>query len=101
MYDSIDIKDISRINVSNPIYKNVLLDIRDKYEYMLGHIAKAINIPYTYLITMPNNYLKLDETYYVYCENGIKSRKICEFLNDLGYKCVDLIGGYRAYIDDR
>ena len=49
MYDSIDIKEIDQINV-NTSSKNMLIDIRDKYEYILGNIKNSVNIPYNYLI---------------------------------------------------
>lgn len=103
MYDSIDIKEIDRISISNIddniINRNILLDIRDKYEYNLSHINKAVNIPYTYIITLYSKYLNFDDTYYIYCDSGSKSRKVCSFLNNLGYKVIDLIGGYNEYID--
>lgn len=103
MYDSIDIKEIDRINIgtSSLNYKNVLLDIRDKYEYILGNIPRSINIPSSYLMVMPENYLDLDTTYYIYCDSGIKSRKLCSYLSDLGYKVIDLIGGYKEYLDGK
>lgn len=103
MYDSIDIKEIDRINITtknNNNYRNVLLDIRDKYEFILGNIKNSINIPYNYLMLMPENYLDFNTTYYIYCDSGSKSRKLCLFLNELGYKTVDLIGGYKEYIGD-
>lgn len=94
MYDSIDIKEIDFINIDSN-----LIDIRDKYEYILSHITDAINIPYTYLLMMPDNYLDKDKKYYLYCDSGSKSRKLCEYLNEQGFKTVDLIGGYNAYIN--
>ncbi len=96
MYDSIDIKEIDSITINDN-----LIDIRDKYEYILSHIKGSINIPYTYLLMMPNNYLDKDKKYYFYCDSGIKSRKLCEFLTELGFKTVDLIGGYKNYIDKK
>ena len=104
MNDSIDISEIDQIIITttdNKSYRNVLIDIRDKYEYILGHIKKAINIPYNYLMLMPEVYLDFNTTYYIYCDTGNKSRKVCCFLNNLGYKTVDLIGGYNQYIDDK
>lgn len=92
MYDAIDIKEIDSINIDNN-----LIDIRDKYEYLLSHIRGAINIPYTYLLMMPDNYLDKNKRYYIYCDSGNRSRKLCESLNELGYKIVDLIGGYKNY----
>lgn len=96
MYDSIDIKEIDFITKNDN-----LIDIRDKYEYILSHINGAINIPYTYLLMMPDNYLDKNKKYYFYCDSGLKSRKICEFLNELGFKTVDLIGGYKSYLDNK
>lgn len=93
MYDSLDIQDIDLFT-----FTNHLIDIRDKYQYLLGHLPNAQNIPYTYLVMMPENYLKKEETYYIYCSHGEKSRKICSHLQELGYQVVDLIGGYEAYL---
>ena len=93
MYDSIDIKEIDYINIDNN-----LIDIRDKYEYVLNHINNSINIPYTYLLMMPENYLDKNKKYYLYCDSGNKSRKLCEYLNEQGFNTVDLIGGYNSYI---
>ena len=103
MYNSIDIKEIDKVIISNihdnNTNKNILLDIRDKYEYNLSHIDKAINIPYSYLLALPKEYLNYDNTYYIYCNSGNKSKRLCEILNEKGYKTIDLIGGYKAYID--
>ena len=93
MYDSIDIREIDSITTDNN-----LIDIRDKYEYILSHINNSINIPYTYLIMMPENYLEKGKIYYLYCNSGNKSRKLCEHLNEQGYKTIDLVGGYNSYI---
>jgi len=97
MYDSLDIKEIDKINITanSP---NRLIDIRDKYEYILGSINGSINIPYNYLALMPENYLNFNTTYYLYCDSGSKSRKLCTHLHQLGYHVVDLIGGYNHYI---
>ena len=97
MYDSIDIKEIDQIHI-NTNGQNMLIDIRDKYEYILGSINGSINIPYNYLALMPENYLNFNTTYYIYCDSGIKSRRICLELTQLGYHVVDLIGGYNHYI---
>lgn len=97
MYDSIDIKEIDQIYI-NTNGQNMLIDIRDKYEYILGNIKGSINIPYNYLILIPENYLNFNTTYYIYCDSGSKSRRLCIELTQLGYHVVDLIGGYNHYI---
>lgn len=92
MYEDIDILDIDSLHLEQN-----LIDIRDKYEYMLGNIHQSINIPYNYLMMNPENYLEKDKIYYIYCDSGSKSRKVCTHLNQLGYHTVDLIGGYMRY----
>ena len=99
MFESINIDEIDNINIDDNY--NVLIDIRDKYEYLLSHIPRSINIPYNYLLTIPENYLNFNTNYYLYCDSGIKSRKLCERLTELGYNVIDLIGGYNKYIDDK
>ena len=54
MYNSIDIKEIDRISIDD---RNILIDIRDKYKYILSHIRRSINIPYNYLNALYNKYL--------------------------------------------
>ncbi len=93
MYEDIDVLDIKKITIENN-----LIDIRDKYEYLLGNITGSINIPYNYLMMNPENYLDSDKTYYLYCDSGSKSRRLCTHLNQLGFHTVDLVGGYSRYI---
>lgn len=101
MYDSIDINEIDQIHITtdNTSEENqrVLIDIRDKYEYILGNIKGSVNIPYNYLALMPENYLNFNSIYYIYCDSGNKSRKLCFHLKQLGYQVIDLIGGYQHY----
>ena len=92
MYEDIDILDIDSIYIDNN-----LIDIRERYEYMLGNIKNSINIPYNYLYVNPDDYLDISKTYYIYCGSGSRSRKLCIHLNNLGYRTVDLIGGYNRY----
>lgn len=94
MDEEYDVSVLNSLNISDN-----LIDIRDKYEYMLGHIDKAINIPMNYLYMNPENYLNKEKIYYLYCDYGTKSRKLSSFLNDLGYKTISLIGGYEKYIE--
>ena len=105
MYNSIDIKDIDKIKIydinDDYINKNVLIDIRDKYEYILDHINDSVNIPYNYLSMFKDKYLNFNDNYYIYCDSGIKSKKICIMLNELGYKTIDLIGGYKEYLNNK
>ena len=38
------------------------------------------------------------DTYYIYCQRGVQSRKLCLILKNMGYKVVNINGGYEAWI---
>ena len=95
MYKSINIKEIDNIVIDS---NNILIDIREKYEYILGNIKRSINIPYNYLMIVPSEYLSMDKKYYIYCDSGTKSRKLCLHLSNLGYNVIDLAGGIKDYL---
>lgn len=79
-------------------YKNInIIDIRDKNLFATGHIEGAINIPMAELIRDPEKYLKNGVTYYLYCEFGYKSKRICNVLSRLGYDVIDIKDGYYGY----
>ena len=83
----------------NEIKDNMnLIDIRDNYLFNLGNIPNSKNIPMNFLIMNPDNYLNREDTYYIYCNRGISSKKTCEMLSSLGYHVVNIIGGYEEYI---
>mgnify|MGYP003571384521 FL=1 len=75
-----------------------IIDIRDKYKYEMGHIPNSINIPYIILMNSYSRYLDRDNVYYIYCQAGVMSKKCCLLLNELGYKVINVTGGYDAYI---
>ena len=85
---------VSELLTLNP--KNII-DIRDSHKYNLGHLPNAKNISSMYLLASPEKYLKKDEIYYIYCQTGMTSDKICQILNKKKYKLVNIIGGYQAW----
>lgn len=83
-------------------YKDLLLldnitiiDIRDKYEYSSFHIDNTINIPYHLLWKYPDKYLNKEETYYLLCEEGYRSKKLSKHLRALKYNTITVIRGYK------
>lgn len=74
-----------------------IIDVRKNYFFNLGHIPTSINIPSSYLLMYPNRYLNKDKEYYIYCSQGIESVKVCSNLSNLGYKVVNVLGGYQDY----
>lgn len=90
----ITISDLKRIMSQSQIQ---IIDIRDNYQYQLGRIATARNIPMNFLLTVPENYLNKQDTYYIYCEFGNRSRRVCQELTEMGYHVINVIGGYQEY----
>ena len=75
-----------------------IIDIRNNYYYNLGHIDGAKNIPYYNLLNNYKYYINKYNTYYLYCDTGEQSLEIVNRLNSFGYKTVNIIGGYEAYL---
>ena len=90
-------KEIRIDEIINNLNNLNLIDIRDNYLYNIGFIPNAKNIPMNFLIMNPMNYLNKENTYYIYCNMGINSKKTCEILFSLGYDVVNIIGGYKEY----
>lgn len=90
MYTQIDATNVSYIY-------GVLIDIREEYEYEAGHIPNAINIPMDKLLATPEKYLNGGKVYYIYCEKGIRSKKVCQILFKLYYHVVEIKGGYNEW----
>lgn len=72
------------INEHKEIY---ILDVREDFEFMLGHIPQAINIP---LSSIRIDYKELNPTnpYYVICRTGNRSDIACKILRDLGFSDI-------------
>lgn len=75
-----------------------IIDIRNKKEYEIGHIPGAISIDSYELLFNPSKYLNKNETYHIYCNSGITSNGVVSKLNSMGYKCVNIDGGYKKYL---
>lgn len=76
----------------------MLIDIRDSYSYQKGHLEGAVSIPSFSLMKNPEQYLDKEKTYTLYCQSGVKSKRVVSFLNALGYHCVNLEGGYSKHL---
>jgi rhodanese-related sulfurtransferase len=88
----ISIYDLSKLK--NP----TIIDVRDKDEYEIGHITNALNIPFDDLLIKCEKILDINKEYYIYCEFGLRSSRICEFLDDLGYNVNMIDGGYKEWV---
>ena len=75
----------------------ILIDIREPYEYRMGHIEGAINVTKDLLELVPEKYLNKNNYYILYCDKGIFSLNLSNELNKKGYKTTSLDGGYFKY----
>lgn len=92
------LKNINVSDLKRRLYEINIIDIRSIEKYNFSHIASSINIPSEILMANPNKYFDKTKEYYIYCQHGKTSLKVCMSLNKLGYKVVNIIGGYEAWI---
>lgn len=71
-----------------------IIDIRENYLYEKGHLFNSVNIPMNVLLNNPSKFINKNETYYIYCSSGIRSKKTCELLRLLGYNVINVIDGF-------
>ena len=76
----------------------ILLDVRRTDEFEEGHIPGAINIPNESIGTEEIAQLPYkNQTIYVYCRSGNRSKQASQKLVDLGYTNVIEFGGIIDY----
>ena len=96
MIDCVSIKeiidDLCNINI---------IDIRSIQKYNDNHIPYAKSIPAEQLRENPNKYLSFGKTYYLYCQQGFTSLKVCQALRLKGYKVINITGGYESWLLER
>ena len=90
-------KEINIEKIINNLDNLNIIDIRDSYLFNIGSIPYSINIPMNFILINPDNYLNKNKEYYIYCNQGINSKKTCEILNAQGYNVINIIGGYNSY----
>lgn len=95
---------IPNISISDLIknnYNGQIIDIRSIQNYNNNHIPGAKNIDEDLLLTKPHKYLDKFQVYYIYCQKGVRSIKVCNQLLKLGYKVININGGYESWILER
>lgn len=92
MVKNINSKELKNLNNIN------IIDIRSIEKYNENHILNAINIPKILLVKNYPKYLDKSKTYYIYCSKGIESVKVCNLLDSLGYKVINILGGYENWV---
>ena len=78
------------INEYNP-GMGKLISIESKEIYNQKHINESINIPMETLLYNRDKLLNKNETYYIYCNGGHKSKRVVNILELYGYNVVQVI----------
>ncbi|KHD46343.1 rhodanese-like domain-containing protein [Streptococcus hongkongensis] len=71
-----------------------LLDVRTRQEFQSAHIREARNFPLSDITTYKGT---KDKLIYVICQSGMRSKRACKTLNQLGYSTVNIKGGMSAW----
>ena len=73
-----------------------IIDVRERVEFAMGHIPTAVNLPLSEFVS-GYQALDKDKTYHIICQSGARSEQACFFLDDQGYKVVNVDGGTSAW----
>ena len=77
--------------------KPVLVDVREVWEFNIGHIAGATHIP---MNEVPSRIQELDETHptVIICHHGMRSLQVVAYLERMGFDNLhNLDGGIDAW----
>lgn len=76
--------------------KQVIIDVREPFEYDSGHVEGALNIPPSELLGGSNqlNGISKDTKIIVYCRTGSRSNASIQILRHMGF--TNLINGINA-----
>ena len=70
---------------------SLFIDIRSAYKYLQGTIPGSINIVENIILLNPEKYLKKENNYVVFCDYGNRSKKVSNYLNNIGSKWTNMI----------
>ena len=92
-FDTIPARNIAKYSDSS---KYMLIDVRNRDEYVRGHIPGAVNMPYENFDRMRKK-LSRKMVYIFYCDRGATSLLAARRLYRDGYDVLSVIGGMHAY----
>jgi len=79
----------------------VLLDVRERNEWNLGHLPNAIHIPRGSMETKVEALIPRDKHVIIYCQSGNRSAFAADTLQQMGYEDVaSMSRGIRGWLDD-
>ena len=80
--------------------KPLLLDVREPWEFEICHLEDSVLVPMRALPTTAAA-MNRNQDIVVICHHGIRSRLVCEYLDQSGFACVfNLTGGVAGWARD-
>ena len=73
-----------------------LVDVREVEEFETLHLEGAQNLPLSQLADIYEK-LDKDQLHYAICKSGMRSARACQFLEEQGYKIINVQGGITAF----
>lgn len=64
-----------------------ILDVREDFEFMLGHVPVAVNVPLSQFTANLAGFDK-EAVYYVICRTGNRSDMACKYMEAMGFQRV-------------
>lgn len=74
----------------------IIIDLRDRDEFLSAHIKGAVNIEYDSILTRIQS-LSKDKNIILYCDRGGMSIMAAKSLTRMGYNVKSVVGGINAY----
>lgn len=76
-----------------------IIDVRGQAMYEEGHVAHAVNMPFSELETTCSM-LDPGTTYHVICQRGSTSQRACTLLAQKGFDVINVEGGMSQWTGD-
>lgn len=73
-----------------------ILDVREPFEWKMGHIEGAQHIPMGEIPTRLDE-IRDDKSLVAICRSGNRSAQVTQFLRDKGFEIENLDGGMKAW----
>jgi len=95
-----DVPSVSVADLDREPPDTVLLDVREREEWVAGHAVDALHVPLSELPAGLAESGALDRTgrIVVVCRVGARSAQVAAWLTRQGYDAVNLIGGMEAWV---
>ena len=92
-----DVKLVHAAEAMTPRDNQLLLDVRMSGEVQAGTLAGAVNIPLEELRSRLGE-LPRDKELLAFCQVGLRGYLACRLLQQAGFACRNLSGGYKTYL---